>query len=79
MILVRFRNGHEPKAVFYGYEGDIVNELKELDLNYNRDSHFYEKNNSNVVDGVYDYYIVCEDGEDMEKHIKDYNINVLKN
>tara|TARA_R110000772_G_scaffold5341_4_gene19193 strand:- start:11792 stop:12043 length:252 start_codon:yes stop_codon:yes gene_type:complete len=82
MILLRFRNDHKPKSVFHGSESGVIDKIHELELTDHHDAFFYKRGKFENLGlnpkGTYDYYLVCENGEDMEKHIKDYEDNVLK-
>jgi hypothetical protein len=77
MILIRFKNDQQPKTISYGDEETISNELTKLKLSHWESSFYCDKSeiNNMILNDIkyHDFYVVCEDGEDLNRQIAIYN------
>lgn len=68
MILVKFKENHEPEEVIYGSEEDIIRKINKLNLIPEKDNIYRSKNKEKS----HEYYIAYENRDDLENHCKEY-------
>lgn len=80
---MRFKSKQNPLEVLHGDESSISKEIENRELDHWKSAHYYKRGKINKLglNGLkhHDYYIVCENREDMVKHIDVYNDKIKLN